>query len=364
MKHFFLNLKDFLKRKRYAEIFFTVTLAVLIIASGVYAATTIGNNISTEGLVTSSGTGDNYFMGDVGVGTTAPGAKLDVAGRISQTSTGKSVFLGEGAGNSDDLTDNMNVFVGYQTGYTNSSGMSNTAVGHTALFANTSGNNNTAVGKYALVTNVGGSNNTAMGYAALDANAGGGSNTAMGYTALFSNADGNNNTAIGRAALYYNTAGSNNVAIGYYAGRNETGSNTFYVNNVTQSSLNNDRNYSLLYGTFSGVAGSTAGQQLVINGNVGIGTTNPLSKLDINGGVAIGTYAGVNAAPSNGAIISGNVGIGTTAPLTSLEVNGIIKTKERATATCDANAEGGIYYDSDDSHFYGCDGTTWHQLDN
>jgi len=58
------------------------------------------------------------------------------------------------------------------------------------------------------------------------------------------------------------------------------------------------------------------------SGNVGIGTSAPLSKLDVNGGVAIGSYAGSNAAPSNGLIVSGNVGIGTTAPSYKLTVSG------------------------------------------
>jgi hypothetical protein len=42
---------------------------------------------------------------------------------------------------------------------------------------------------------------------------------------------------------------------------------------------------------------------------------------DFSGGVAIGTsYAGVDSAPTNGLIVQGNVGIGTTSPGTSIDV--------------------------------------------
>lgn len=59
----------------------------------------------------------------------------------------------------------------------------------------------------------------------------------------------------------------------------------------------------------------------------------------------------------------GNVGIGTSSPTTPLEVDGVIKTSPQGIApTCDATAEGGIYYDANDNHFYGCDGTSWYEI--
>lgn len=66
----------------------------------------------------------------------------------------------------------------------------------------------------------------------------------------------------------------------------------------------------------------TRAMSITYTARVGIGSTNPLSKLDVNGNVAVGTYAGTAAAPSNGLIVSGNVGVGTSSPSQKLEVSG------------------------------------------
>jgi len=56
--------------------------------------------------------------------------------------------------------------------------------------------------------------------------------------------------------------------------------------------------------------------------NVGIGTTNPLAKLQVSGSVGIGTSYAAVLPPADGCIIAGNVGIGTTNPLARLQVSG------------------------------------------
>ena len=72
---------------------------------------------------------------------------------------------------------------------------------------------------------------------------------------------------------------------------------------------------------FNNAANSANLAYLTNAGNFIVGSGTAQSKLDVVGGVAIGSYAGSNAAPSNGLIVSGNVGIGTTAPFSKLHIN-------------------------------------------
>ena len=184
-------------------------------------------------------------------------ARITQKGQIEVLNTGSSVFVGEGAGNSDDLSDNDNVFVGYQSGYSNTSGYRNSANGYQSLYNNSSGDNNTAlgykslyhittgewntavgsmsmynttgdlntsIGFQSLYTNTSGAYNTATGALALAYNTSGNANAACGYAVLYNNSTGSGNAGIGLQALQNNTSGSRNAACGYLAlENNETG---------------------------------------------------------------------------------------------------------------------------------------------
>lgn len=76
---------------------------------------------------------------------------------------------------------------------------------------------------------------------------------------------------------------------------------------------------------FNVMQGGSFGEAMRIDDDleVGIGTTDPKNKLDVEGGAVIGAaYSGTNTAPSNGLLIEGNVGIGTISPTSKLHIIG------------------------------------------
>jgi len=167
--------------------------------------------------------------------------------RMEVLNSGNSVFIGEGAGENDDLSSNWNVFIGYDSGTDNTTGQQNAFLGYRSGFMNEGGLQNTFLGFHSGRNNTSGGyntftgafsgsdNTTASSNAFYGENSGnktdtGGSNTFIGSSSGKFNVTGNNNTYLGWATGLLAT-GSNNVFLGSEAGRNETGSNLLYIEN-------------------------------------------------------------------------------------------------------------------------------------
>ncbi|HNX89335.1 MAG TPA: tail fiber domain-containing protein [Paludibacteraceae bacterium] len=110
--------------------------------------------------------------------------RITLRGQLVPKNTGYSIFMGESAGQADDLASNYNVFLGYQSGMANTSGIDNIAIGNRALVRNTTAEGNIAIGYWSCQNQSSGSANmnTAVGYYSLYQNTGG-YNTGVGYAA-------------------------------------------------------------------------------------------------------------------------------------------------------------------------------------
>jgi len=268
--------------------------------------------------------------GNVGIGTTGPGAKLEVVGSAdavqaiikandTQTNTNPLLQFQDSNGtpimavHSDSAS---NVFIGVNAGDA-STGTNNTFIGNMASYLAGTGGSNVAIGYEAGRSGADGAGNVFIGSGASRYIDDGGYNVSIGGGAGLRLSDGDRNIAIGRNANFYNQHGdyniiigdqagkgsdahdkfnniligreagyildeadNGNVMIGYQAGYNETGSNKLYIENSSATA-----DSALIYGEFDN-------DILAINGNVGIGTTGPSEKLEIAGNISLGATDG------------------------------------------------------------------------
>lgn len=215
--------------------------------------------------------------------------------------------------------------IGYGALRSNLTGEYNTAIGSFAMFQST-GVRNTAVGSLSLGNSSASSDNIAIGYSALDSlQISTGKNTAIGNNALSSISTGSDNTAIGYEAGFYIVGSSGPV---------QTNNNSVFIGNNTKASANGNTNEIVI-----GFNADGNGSNTVTIGNSSI--TNTYLQGIINGTSLL------MSGSANFATISGNVGIGVTNPKTKLEIignNGNIRIYGEA-GVAGNNISSNVYYD-------------------
>jgi hypothetical protein len=256
----------------------------------------------------------------------------------ADTKGNKSIAIGTdalGSQNFTSSTDSNNIAIGFQSCVNLTTGQNNIAIGNVTLDANTTGANNTALGFASMTTNTTGANNVALGRSTLSTSTTGNYNTAVGYGALTASETASNNTGIGNNALggvttgasntavgsnslVANTTAINNTAVGYRAGYSQTtgdgrnvfiGRDTGYTVTGNKNTIVGDFAGSVItsgskntiIGRYDGNSGGldirTSSNYIVLSdgdgnprgifdnqGNFGINTAHPDSKLDVTGG--------------------------------------------------------------------------------
>jgi hypothetical protein len=178
-------------------------------------------------------TGTPSIAGNVGIGTTNPGAKLDVNGNINATNTKNSyeigqipvltifgvhnLFVGEGAGVGLSITGSDNTFTGYNAGFSRTRGDFN------AFFGSRAGQLYDESPSNCPPNTIECGHNTSVGALASRNHVTGGENTFLGFQAGPSFTSGKRNTFLGTQAGLNVQSGDNNIMIGNNVGLNAGG---------------------------------------------------------------------------------------------------------------------------------------------
>ncbi len=235
-------------------------------AGGPLITATTGPLLSPVTAFSVDGSGDVAAMGSITSGINYQIAGQPVLSVGAPPGSQKNLFVGRFAGVNN--TGDLNLFVGEDTGYSNTSGDGNTFVGVEAGYSNDAGDNNVYLGFQSGLVSTG-SNNIYLG-------------PSVAYGG-YPGDTGNNNTYVGYAAAYNNTTGSNNSYVGYMAGfNNGTGASNIYLgsrgsggeNNTirigTQGSSDGQQNAAYIAGIYGST--SSSGVEVFVNSNGKLGT--------------------------------------------------------------------------------------------
>ena len=292
----------------------------------------------------SSSVARTYFNGNVGIGTTSPGAKLDVNGgiRLGQFNT---IQWGSNTSNQLSIQNTLSGSTITQLGSGDlelnsaSNGIVFKAGGATKAKLLSSGNFGIGTTNPAELLTVSASDDVSIRINSTK------------------NGTWTTNQKLGALEFFGNDSSSGGAGLKGYI--NLTSVNTF--------GAAFDMNFGV---------GDNATDRMVIkyNGNVGIGTTSPSQKLDVVGNIRSqfnsGDYSQLESNGSGGVIkavsatsttvlfrsygnsyILNNLGIGTTSPASKLQVNGAVQVADD-TATASVNKVGALRYRTSGNNSY------------
>ena len=197
----------------------------------------------------------------------------------SNTTGEDNTFLGAFSGQ-NNTTGSYNVFIGASSGESNTTGVCNVFIGYGSGGFNTSGLCNTFVGVLSGRSNTIGCSNTFIGSSTGFNNTSGYSNIFIGSSSGYNNTIGSSNIFIGESSGLCNTTGGSNTFIGKFSGRgNITGySNTFIGNS---SGFNSNANNNTFVGESSGLSNTTGTSNTFMGSLSGYSNTSGYSNIFI-----------------------------------------------------------------------------------
>ena len=268
------------------------------------------------GVLSFDGKDSGYLRSDISIGNSTtnsansafigqvfPQNNIFIGNKVFENKTGLShpgfnIVIGDSAGNTLGDGCQENVIIGVQAGYVNE------------------GNGNNFIGMRAGESNLGGYLNNFIGYDVGYRNTTGSNNNFIGHEAGYSNITGNNNVFIGEFSGYFNQEGVFNTSLGNWSANGFGGNVTNQNYNIHLGAVNGGTiggSYQVLIGSGNATGNryfdlpspnksyqfavgirtdANASRYWLVgdeNFNVGIGTTNPTSKLTVKGNTSLET---------------------------------------------------------------------------